>query len=180
MNKDYLTIKEYADLRGVSVSSVYKRLNTTLQQYLREVENRKVLDIKVLEAEGIKPSNEKVEEVASTPLQPNTSIIEKELDIKNKQIEKLTEQIEKLQEDNRKKDEFIQEQSRKLTELLEQSNILLQNNQLLLAQQNEAEQKEKEIVPEAEDIEESAVSVEAELHDREQPKKESWFSKLFK
>lgn len=178
MNKDYLTIKEYADLRGVSVSSVYKRLNTTLQQYLREVENRKVLDIKVLEAEGIKPSNEKVEEVASTPLQPNTSIIEKELDIKNKQIEKLTDQIEKLQEDNRKKDEFIQEQSRKLTELLEQSNILLQNNQLLLAQQNEAEQKE--IVPEAEDIEESAVSVEAELHDREQPQKQSWFSKLFK
>ena len=178
MSKDYLTIKEYAQIREVSVSSVYKRLNTTLQQYLREVENRKVLDIKVLEDEGLTPSNEKVEETSSTPLQPNLSIIEKELDIKNKQIEKLTDQIEKLQEDNRKKDEFIQEQSRKLTELLEQSNILVQNNQILLAQQNDQEQKD--IIPEAEEIEESAVSDEAEIHDREQPQKQSWFSKLFK
>ena len=175
MSKEYLTIKEYARIREVSVSSVYKRLNTTLKQYLREVENRKVLDIKVLEDEGLTPSNKKVEETPSTPLQPISSIFEKELDIKNRQIEKLTEQIEKLQDDNR--DEFIQEQSRKLTELLEQSNILLQNNQMLLAQQNDQEQKD--IIPEAEEVDKSAASDEAEIHDREQPQKQSWFSKLF-
>ena len=177
MSKEYLTIKEYARIREVSVSSVYKRLNTTLKQYLREAENRKVLDIKVLEDEGLTPSNKKVEETPSTPLQPISSIFEKELDIKNRQIEKLTEQIEKLQEDNREKDKFIQDQSRKLTELLEQSNILLQNNQILLAQQNDQEQKD--IIPEAEEVDKSAASDEAEIHDREQPQKQSWFSKLF-
>ena len=34
MSKDYITIKEYAELRGCSTSAVYKRLTNTLKPYL--------------------------------------------------------------------------------------------------------------------------------------------------
>ncbi len=112
MDKEYITIKEYADIRGVSVSSVYKRLNTTLKEYLVEVENHKALKIDVLTDEGLKPLK-KVEEVKDTS---SSTILEKQLEAKDKQIEALTEQIKTLQESNQKKDDFIQEQSKKLTE----------------------------------------------------------------
>lgn len=177
MDKKYLTIKEYADIRGVSVSSVYKRLNTTLKKYFVEVEGQKRLKIEVLEAEGLKPSNGEVEEVFNPNFQPSSTIAEKQLEIKDKQIEQLNEQIERLQEDNRKKDEFIQEQSRKLTELLEQSNILLQNNQLLLANNKTTEEDITASTVEEENI--IAVPDEAEPIEPEQPQKKSWFSKLF-
>ena len=130
MDKEYITIKEYADVRGVSVSSVYKRLNTTLKEYLVVVENRKMLKSEVLAAEGLKG---RVEEEPTAKVQPSSTLLERQLEAKDKQIEALSEQIKSLQESNQKKDDFIQEQSAKLTELLEQSNVLLRNNQMLLA-----------------------------------------------
>ena len=175
MNKEYLTIKEFADLKGVSVSSVYKRLKTTLQPFVEEVENKKVLNIKVLEKEGLKPLKENVEEVSTSPLQPSstpssTSFFEEQIKEKDKLIERLNKQLEDLQESNKKKDDFIQEQSRKLTELLEQSNILLQNNQLLLSDKASEVKQEvvEEVIPRAVDIEEQT-----------QPEKKSWFKRLF-
>ena len=174
MKQELISIKEYANIRGVSVSSVYKRLNTTLKDYLVVVENQKMLKKEVLEAEGLKPSIGEVEEDFNPHLQPSSNIAEKQIEIKDKQIEELTEQIKLLQEDNRKKDEFIQEQSRKLTELLEQSNILLQNNQLLLA--NKKEPEEEIIADEAEIVSaETASSAET----KPEPQKKSWFSRLF-
>ena len=145
MEKEYLTIKEYATIRGVTVSSVYKRLNSTLKEYLVEVEGRKMLKYTVLAAEGIKPLNGEVENNSTPRVQPHSTphvqqdstLLEEQIKAKDKQIELLNEQIKSLQESNQKKDDFIQEQSKKLTELLEQSNILLQNNQLLLANKQE-------------------------------------------
>ncbi len=171
MDKEYITIKEYADIRGVSVSSVYKRLDTTLKEYLVEVENHKALKIDVLADEGLKPLK-KVEEGKDTS---SSTILEKQLEAKDKQIEALTEQIKTLQESNQKKDDFIQEQSKKLTELLEQSNILLQNNQLLLANKKK---DEKETVVEEADIVD-APEEEEKQEDKPEEKK-GWFQRLFR
>lgn len=175
MEKKYLTIKEYADIRGVSVSSVYKRLNTTLEDYFVVVENKKMLKIEVLEAEGLKPVEEKVESSATSNFQPSATFLEKQLEAKDKQIEALTEQIKSLQESNQKKDNFIQEQSKKLTELLEQSNILLQNNQLLLAETKE--KKDKIVVDDAE-VMRAGTSAE-DQNNIEINKKQSWFKRIF-
>lgn len=43
----YITIKELAEYRGVSVQSVYKLLSTSLNKYLILVENKKMIDISV-------------------------------------------------------------------------------------------------------------------------------------
>lgn len=170
MKADYITIKEYADIRNVSVSAVYKRLNKSLQPYLEVVEGQKMLKRTVLEDEGLIEVSTPVEETASTPLQPSSTLLEEQLREKDKQIEALNEQVKELRESNKNKDEFIQEQSRKLTELLEQSNILLQNNQILLAQPEA--QKESAVVSAMEDVE-------AEQITKEKPEKKSWFSGLF-
>lgn len=188
MDKEYITIKEYADIRGVSVSSVYKRLNTTLKDYLVIVENRKMLKIEVLAAEGLKPLNKKVEEDSTEGVQPSSTfstegfkpsstsstLLAKQLEAKDKQIEALNEQIKSLQESNQKKDDFIQEQSAKLTELLEQSNVLLRNNQLLLADKKDT--KDETIVNE-EDI--VSTAAEEEKTQDPPPEKKSWFKRLF-
>ena len=178
MNKEYLTIKEFADLKGVSVSSVYKRLKTSLQPFLEEVEGKKVLNIKVLEHEGLKSFNDEVEAVSTSTANPSstsssTFFFEKQIEEKDKQIEFLNNQIKELQESNKKKDDYIQEQGRKMTELLEQSNILLKNNQILLSDKA-SDIKEKEVVEEV--IPRAVVNKE---ETEEQPEKKSWFKRLF-
>ena len=46
-DKYYITIKELAEYRGVSVQSIYKLLSTSLNQYSTLVENKKMIDISV-------------------------------------------------------------------------------------------------------------------------------------
>ena len=48
---DLITISEYARIRGVTTSAVYKRLKTTLNKYLVEIGNRKFLLKEVLNEE---------------------------------------------------------------------------------------------------------------------------------
>ena len=52
---DYIPIAEYATRRGVSVSSVYKRLGGTLKKYCLEIDGKKFLSAQVLVEEGITP-----------------------------------------------------------------------------------------------------------------------------
>ena len=177
MDKKYLTIKEYADIRGVSVSSVYKRVNTTLKDYFVEVENHKMLKIEVLAAEGLKGYDKKVEENSTQNIQPSSTsstFLKEQLEVKDKQIAELNEQIKALQDSNQKKDDFIQEQSTKLTELLEQSNILLRNNQILLADKSET--KEETNVSEEDNI---STAPEENKTEEAQTEKKSWFKRIF-
>ncbi len=166
---DYITLKEYAEIRGCSLPAVYKRLTTTLTPYLTVINGKIVLNIKVLE-------DEKLTRVNNPEITPNITInnptssnfFERQIEEKDKQNERLNKQIEELQESNKKKDDYIQEQGRKLTELLEQSNILLQNNQILLSDKTtETKEEVTEVTPRAVDVE-------------EQPQeKKSWFKRLF-
>lgn len=48
-NDEYITVKEFADRAGVSVQSVYQRLNTTLKNYSRLENGLKTINIKALE-----------------------------------------------------------------------------------------------------------------------------------
>lgn len=48
-NDEYITVKEFAELAGVSVQSVYQRLNTTLKDYSRLENGLKTISIKALE-----------------------------------------------------------------------------------------------------------------------------------
>ena len=140
-NNKYLTIKEYAEIRGVSVSAVYKRLSTSLQPYVETIEGKKVLKYQVLFDEGLNdystPSNE-------LPQPSSTSFWEEQLREKDKQIERLQEELRRAAASADEKDKYIQEQGRRLAELLEQSNKLQENNQVLIGLANDYKAKLEE------------------------------------
>ena len=89
MNKEYLTIKEYAEIRGVSLTAVYKRLNTSLNPYVTVKNGKKVLFSKVLEDEGLKTNVENVIKQNSTistlnSTSSSTSFFEEQIKEKDK------------------------------------------------------------------------------------------------
>jgi DNA-binding transcriptional regulator GbsR (MarR family) len=106
MGKEYLTVAEYAEIKGISKQAVYKQLNNKLNNYVETVEGKKCLKISILE-EGIQPNSTKVEQ----PIQP---FLEAQIKEKDKTIDSLLRQIEALQEQNTR-----------LTELLHNSQVLL-------------------------------------------------------
>ena len=106
MGKEYLTVAEYAEIKGISKQAVYKQLNNKLNNYVETVEGKKCLKISILE-ETIQPDSTKVEQ----PIQP---FLEAQIKEKDKTIDSLLRQTEALQEQNTR-----------LTELLHNSQVLL-------------------------------------------------------
>lgn len=141
MDKEYLTIKEYAEIKGVSVQSVYKRLNGTLKPFLSTVEGRKVLSREALgetfkpfkplnsfnvESEGLKSPKEgnephKEKEIASSSTQAEIERINR----RNEEI------IDDLRAQLKDKDAQLKEMSDKIISLFETNQRLLENNQSL-------------------------------------------------
>ena len=117
MGKEYLTVAEYAEIKGISKQAVYKQLNNKLNNYVETVEGKKCLKISILE-ENIQPSSTKVEQpiqpVSTEVEQPIQPFWEAQIKEKDKTIDSLLRQIEALQEQNTR-----------LTELLHNSQVLL-------------------------------------------------------
>ena len=132
MEKKYISISEYATIKGISKQAVYKQLNNKLKKFVVMVENKKMLDIAILTAEELN----KVEQPLNQPLnhveQPIDNhlllLLEKQIEEKDNTIKSLLAQIESLQEQNGK-----------LTDLLNNSQILLgmEKKQQLLEQDNQ-------------------------------------------
>ena len=132
MKADYISISEYANLKGVSVSAVYKRLNTSLKPYLKMVDNKKMLKYQLLIDENLVKDSTPLQLNSSTLLQPSSTFLEEQLKAKDEQIKTLQEELKALRINAEEKDKFIQKQTEELTELLKQSNKLNENNQILL------------------------------------------------
>ena len=105
MDKEkYISIKEYADLRGCSTSAVYKRLSTTLQPYVIMVDGKKMLKSEVLEVEDFNPSSTPPQPFSSTPPQPSSipPLLEEDkeriIKVLEDRIEELKEQLNKVEE----------------------------------------------------------------------------------
>lgn len=146
---DYITIAEYAQRRGVSVSSVYKRLGGTLKKHYKVIDGKKYISVEALVEEGITPPVEKVENKDTTPpaVLVALEVLEKQLAEKDLQIARLQEEAQELRRSNAEKDVFIQEQAGRMVLLLEQAQELNRNNQVLLG-------VEKGITPRVERVEE--------------------------
>ena len=132
MEKNFISVSEYATIKGISKQAVYKQLNNKLKEFVVMVENKKLLDIAVLTAEELN----QVEQLLNQPLnqveQPADNhlllLLEKQIEEKDNTIKSLLAQIESLQEQNGK-----------LTDLLNNSQILLgmEKKQQLLEQDNQ-------------------------------------------
>lgn len=146
---EYITVAEYATRRGVSVSSVYKRLGGTLKQYYKEIDGKKCISVQALVEEGFTPPVERVENQDTTPpaVLVALEVLEKQLAEKDLQIARLQAEAQELRKSNAEKDIFIQEQAGKMVLLLEQAQELNRNNQVLLG-------VEKGITPKVERVEE--------------------------
>lgn len=102
MNTDkeqFLTIKEFAVIAGVSVQSIYKRLNrlnNPLNLFLNQVKNTTLLSTRALsEVYGLKyfKTFKPDFKPSLNPTNPANETLEKELAYKNKQLEAKDEQI---------------------------------------------------------------------------------------
>ena len=102
MNKEYLTIKEFAKAVGITQQAVYKQLNKRLKPYLKEVDNKKMLEKSVLELFKDNQKSQQVEQhLNQDEQQLNNKLIEmlqKELDEKGQQLKEKDKQIERLQQ----------------------------------------------------------------------------------
>lgn len=101
MDKEYLSIKEFAAAVGVSQQAIYKQLNNKLKPYLKVVGNRKVLEKSALELF-------KKEEKTTTVEQQLINMLQTELNKKNEQIEVLQQLLCQEQQLNAMNQQKIQ------------------------------------------------------------------------
>lgn len=128
-NTKYYTVKEFAELNGTTQQAVYKRLNSTLKEYVIIVNGKKYIKESALNdlaqkhvfsAEEHQPFNN-VEQQFNNTLNDTIEILKEQLAEKDKQIELLQHTLNDYIKQAEQKDLFIQEQTAKITSLLEQS-----------------------------------------------------------
>ena len=135
-NNEYLSVSQYAEIKGVSKQAVYKQLNNKLKPFLIVVDGKKYIDKAVL-TEGDNPQlNNQQPTVEQQVEQPATNqiqlLLEKQLAEKDTTIQSLLRQIENLQEQNSK-----------LTDLLHNSQVLLAVEKKVYLEQETETSKEK-------------------------------------
>lgn len=131
-NESYITVSEYAALKGISKQAVYKQLNNNLQPFLIVVNGRKYIDRAALtevENQKLKEGEQPFNQPFNNQSQP---FLESQIAEKDKVIESLLRQIESLQEQNSK-----------LTDLLRNEQVLLAAEKKLYLEQETATTKEK-------------------------------------
>lgn len=97
MERQYLSISEFAEIKGITPQAVYKQLNNKLKDFLIEVESKKYIKIEALSESELK----KVDKLFDNDFNNNSQefnnhfqpFFEKQIEEKDKQIEKLFEMI---------------------------------------------------------------------------------------
>lgn len=169
--KEYLTVKEFAEVAGVSTQSVYKRLVTSLQPYVKEVANQKVLNVQALyDVYGIEVGNsckpEKQEVVNGCKLNS-----EEKVSYENR-IRELTGKVHGLELELVQKESLIKEKDSHILDLQSQVDHLKKEVELL--HEDLQIEKKSNLLLLAQKNEEIAI-----LEDQKQ-KKEPWWKRLFK
>lgn len=160
MDKEYLSIKEFASAVGVSQQAIYKQLNNKLKGYLKVVEGKKMLDKSAFALFEKQEDSTDIKQQLLNVLQ--TELKEKSLRIESleKQLAEKDAKIEELRAEMAEKNKQTED---KLFEVLQKSQQLAENSQqlqglLTMEQKQEAVVSEPVVVSEPE----------------EQPKKRWW------
>ena len=93
MERQYLSISEFAEIKGITPQAVYKQLNNKLKDFLIEVESKKYIKIEALSESELKKVDKLFDndfnnnsQEFNNPFQP---FFEKQIEEKDKQIENL-------------------------------------------------------------------------------------------
>ena len=144
--EQYITVSEFSKRANVSKQYVYQQLDKKLKEFVKVVDNKKMLNIKGLELFNQVENSQVVEQDFNQQL--NNSL--------NKQIDTLNSQIEILLDQLKAKDEQIRELNKsvsKTQELLnqEQTLHLAVQQKLLLLEKKQEDQEHQEQPKEEED-----------------------------
>lgn len=176
MEKDFLTVKEYAEIKGCSTQYVYRLLQTKLQPFVVVVDGRKCLNSAVLDEEVANNSTNatnKFNQVANGSCNPSSLADEEELkriNMRNEQI------IDDLRAQLKEKDAQIKNQSEHIINLSSQITELFKNNQQL-------QLNYQLLLNDGKDTQYEEVHVEgagAEEIMEDEPKRKGFFSRFFK
>lgn len=114
VENQYISVKEFAKRAGKSVQAIYKGLNNRLNQYVKLVDNQKMLDIRALqEVYGIE---------VEQPIQPELTTNLTQNSTNETVIDTLLEQIEILRNELDVKNEQIREKDKQLSDTLKALN----------------------------------------------------------
>lgn len=156
LNKEYLSINEFAELVGVSPQSVYKRIkkeNNPIKPYLKEVEGVKYISrsAKILyksaaaaeEKEDIIDQKEINQTRSDQQQQPERNSMERLLDILDQQLKDQQQQLKEKDRQLMEKDQQIGkllDQIAEITKIVDQQQQLTAlNHKNLMIDQKEAE-----------------------------------------
>lgn len=146
---DFLTVKEFAELAGVSRQAVNNACKRKLTEYVNIVDGQKRLHKDGLELYGLQLSKPtcKLNSKLRVNL-PSTSLhdendnssdtleqLEKQMDILERQSKMFEKQLDIKDDQLKAKDRQLEEMSRQLSERLKEAHELNRNNQILLGQQ---------------------------------------------
>lgn len=149
-NNEYITVAEFAKRANVSRQTIYNALQSKLTDYVKEIDNVKMLNIAGLSLFIVKEQSNldngltvKLDNELSNLDTDLTAFLQRQIEEKDKQIERLQSRIEEdcrriEEKDTQIKDnaEHIKEQEKRLADLLAQSQQLNYNNQVLLKEKN--------------------------------------------
>lgn len=92
--KDFLTVKEFAERAGISTQRVYQLLAKDLQSYCKVIGNTKYINISALERFTAKPICKDLQEDLPSDLQAFTKALQDQIDTLQKHNDLLTQQLE--------------------------------------------------------------------------------------
>lgn len=92
--KDFLTVKEFANEAGISTQRVYQLLAKDLQSYCKVIGNTKYINISALERFTTKPICKDLQEDLPSDLQALTKALQDQIDTLQKHNDLLTQQLE--------------------------------------------------------------------------------------
>ena len=172
MKTEYLSIKDFAEKAGVSQQSLYKRLNklnNQLNNYIKLVDNQKMIDIRALqEVYGVE---------VEQPIQPFIQPVEQPIQpLLQATIESLSKELERKSEELQAKDKQYADLQTIINEQLKAKDKQIENLQKLLDQEQQLNAMNQQKISLLESkLEESTEPVEP---DEEPPK--GFFSRFFK
>ena len=125
MENELLTVLEYAEMKNVSVQSVYKRLKTGLKEYCVEIDGKKYIKRSALEQSAEQPEPKKEPDYSEDYVQSLLARIEGlEADKADLKAEKV-----QLQQEKEKMQQRIDEKDAHIMEITERLTVLLKNEQ---------------------------------------------------
>lgn len=98
MEKEYLSIKDFAAAVGITKQAVYKQLNNKLKPFLKVVENKKMIEKSAISLFEKKTTLNQDEQPLNNQLNERLiDMLQKELEEKGKQLNEKDKQIAELQ-----------------------------------------------------------------------------------